>query len=361
MQVRDIFDLLNRLAPDGLAMDWDNVGLQLGRPEWPAGKILLTLDVTPSAADYATARRFDLIVSHHPLIFKPFRAVTRPEVLNLARAGIAVIALHTNLDVVPQGVNYSLADVLGLQVLGLLSEETGAKWYHGSVTVPPLYAEKVMETIHSAGAGRIGCYDCCSTRHEITGTFRPLEGSNPLLGRHGKLEKVDEVELEFMVDSFNLSAVQRAIAKAHPYETPAVYFVEAQNANPAFGLGLVCELKKALKLSALAEQVKARLKAPFVRLWTAGKDKDTLVRTVAVCGGAGGSLISLAAGKADVFITGDINYHALLESAIPLINAGHFYTEYPVLNKLKKLLAEEGIKADLLPLSRHEINNQLLV
>jgi dinuclear metal center YbgI/SA1388 family protein len=311
--------------------------------------------------EYAVKHKFGLILSHHPFIFRPISSVTKPEILSLIEHKIAVIAMHTNLDVVPDGVNYALAEILGLKVKEILSEETGSKWFHGSVTVPPLYLEKLAEAIHSAGAGRIGYYDRCSTRHDITGTFRALDGSNPFLGKPGQYEKVDEAELEFRVDSFNLQSVKQAIAETHPYETPSVWFTETENNNPAYGLGLVCTLNKAEKLTDFATKVKAKLKAPYVQLWTAGKDKSAKVKTIAVCGGAGGSLINKAAGKADVFITGDINYHAMLESSIPLINAGHFYTEFPVIAKLSSLLKEQNIPSTVYPLKKHEINNKLLI
>lgn len=356
MLVHEVQQLLNKLAPQGLASSWDNVGLQVGLPDWTADKVLLTLDVTPSVVSFAIKNKFDLIISHHPFIFRPLSSVTNPQIIDLTQNRVAVIAMHTNLDVVPQGVNYALAEALGLKVTELLSEETGSKWYHGSVTVPPLYLEPLAEAIHNAGAGRIGFYDRCSTRHEITGTFRPLEGSDPFLGNKGQSEKVDEIELEFMVDSFNLAAVKKAIAQTHPYETPAVYFVEVQNANPTYGLGLIGALNKELSLKAFAEKVKAKLKAPFVQLWTAGTKATEPVKTIAVCGGAGGSLISRAEGRADVFVTGDINYHAMLESKIPLINAGHFYTEYPVLEKLSKILKANKINTSIYPFNKHEVN-----
>ncbi len=361
MLVSELLTLLNKLAPQGLASSWDNVGLQVGNPSRQAGKVLLTLDVTPSVADYAVKQHFGTIISHHPLIFRPLQSVTRQDILTLAENRIAVIAMHTNLDVVPDGVNYALAEALGLIVTGTLSDETGSKWYHGSVTAPPLYLEKLAEAIHSAGAGRIGLYDKCSTRHDISGTFRALEGSNPFLGNQGKYEKVDEVELEFMVDSFNLPAVKQAIKQTHPYETPAVWFAEVQNANPTYGLGLVGTLEKAMKLETFAKKVKTKLKAPFVQLWTAGKDKSHPVRTVAVCGGAGGSLIHKAAAVADVFVTGDITYHAMLESSVPLINAGHFHTEFPVLTKLKSLLKKQDIACAIYPAESHEVGNNLLI
>lgn len=361
MKVAEVLSLLEKLAPRGLASAWDNVGLQIGLADWEADQILLTLDVTPAVIDYAVKQEFKLILSHHPYIFKAISSVTRPDMLALIADKIAVIAMHTNLDVVPQGVNYALAEALGLTVKGFLSPETGSNWFHGSVTVPPLYLDKLAAAIHSAGAGRIGFYDNCSTRHDVTGTFRALDGSNPCLGEPGLLEKVDEVELEFMVDSFNLTAVKQAIASAHPYETPAVYFTAVENSNPAYGLGLICELEQEMSLVAFAELVKANLKAPFVQLWTAGKEKSVSVKKVAICGGAGGSLINIATGIADVLVTGDINYHAMIDSRIPLINAGHFFTEAPILPKLRNLLKEKGFAAEIFPQHLHEVNQNILL
>lgn len=361
MLVSDIQKLLYSLAPTGLASSWDNVGLQVGLPGWKADNILLTLDVTPAVIEYAIKHKVDLIISHHPFIFRPISSATGSELIALIQSQIAVIAMHTNLDVVPSGVNYALSEALGLKVTGYLSFETGSKWYHGSVTVPPLYLDKLSDAIYSAGAGRIGSYERCSTRHNVEGTFRALLGSNPFIGTTGQCEKVDEVELEFMVDSFNLSAVKKAIAVTHPYETPAVYYMEVENANPTYGLGLVCELSEPQTLLQLSQSVKEKLKAPYLQLWTANKDASVKVSKIAICGGAGGSLINKAAALADVFITGDINYHAMLESKIPLINAGHFYTEYPVLNKLCTLLEEQSIKSSIFSMELHEVNNNKII
>jgi len=356
MTIADMLIFLEQLAPKGLACSWDNVGLQVGSPDWAADRVLLTLDVTAAVIDYARNKGFDLILSHHPLIFKPVHSVSRPDILRLVEYRIGVIALHTNLDVVPDGVNYALAEVLGLTKLRVLSPETGSVWYHGSVTVPPDYVDRVRIALHNAGAGRIGAYDRCSTAHPVSGTFRALPESQPFLGNKGSLEQVEEVELEFMVDGFHLAAVKQALAAVHPYETPAAYFVAVETANPAYGLGLIGELAAETTLEDFARQVKQRLQAPGVQLWTAGKPRKQLVRQIAICGGAGGSLIGQATGRADVFVTGDLNYHAMLDSRIPLINAGHFWTEYPVLPALKRILAASEAKVAVFPLSLAAVN-----
>lgn len=361
MLVKEIIKTLESLAPRGLASSWDNVGLQVGLVDWQADRILLTLDVTPAVISYAIQEKYDLIISHHPFIFKPINAVTRPDILELIAHRIAVIAMHTNLDVVSGGVNTALAEALGLQKLTFLSHETGSSWFHGSVTVPESHLDNLAEAVQQAGAGRIGLYDRCSTRHAVTGTYRSLEGSTPYLGHTGSQETVVETELEFMVDSFHLNAVKQAIKAHHPYETPAVYFVQTENPNPGYGLGLIGELAAEMSLGDFTLAVKSSLHAPYVQLWTAGTDESLMVKKIAVCGGAGGSLISRATGQADVLVTGDINYHAMLDSRIPLVNAGHFYTEYPALKLLQSYLQDRQIEAAVFPMSEHEVMHNVLL
>ena len=256
--------LLNHIGPSPLSWpDWDN-GLLLGDRDATVNKALVTLDVTPNAVDKAIERGCDLIVSHHPLIFRPLKSLTDPLLLKLAARGIAVICLHTNLDVAPYGVNHALADALGLQVTGRLSPETGNRWQHISVTVPPAKAEDVARAAFAAGAGRIGNYGSCSTRHPITGTFLPGQGARPQLEQPDAqgLSRVEEVELEFMADSLCLPQVLQAIRAAHPYETPALYHFPVANANPAYGLGLLGEFVPRLSLGEIPSWSQLNWTAP---------------------------------------------------------------------------------------------------
>ncbi len=360
MNIGELLNLLEKIAPRGLAYEWDNTGLQLGSHEWQADKVLLALEATPQAAEYALEHGFQVVICHHPLIFKPISQITNPLLLSLMENRIAVICLHTNLDLAPQGVNYALAEVLDIKVNGLLSQESGSKWYHGSLTVPAEYAERVTAAAHGAGAGRIGHYDHCGTRHKIEGTFRALERSNPFLGERGIVETVPELELEFMVDSFHLAAVKKAIVSAHPYETPAMYFIEVENSNPAYGLGLCGELEREIALGDFAHLVKEKLQTPAVQLWTAGKEEKTPIRRIALCGGSAATLIRQTKAVTDVFVTGELGYHSMLESSVPIVCAGHFHTEYPGLSKLAGYLAD-NIQVAVLPAKLHEINRKLRI
>lgn len=362
MLISELLGKLETRAPLALALDWDNVGLLLGAPNREFRKVLITLDVTHNAVNKALEIGADLILAHHPLIFKPLKRISDPLLLKLAENRIAVICLHTNLDFAPEGVNHALAAKLGLKVTSHLSGEQGGSWYHLSVTVPAGHTDKVAEAVGAAGGGRIGKYSNCSARHPVTGIFEAGAGAKPFIhsAPDQRRTTVSEEELEFMVDENSLLAVRAAIQTSHPYETPLVYWFPVANPNPTYGLGLIGKLPSSLSLGEIAKLVSERLRCPHPRLWTAGLDPAAKIDTIAVCGGAGASVLPSAEGSADLLITGDLGYHALLEARIPVIDAGHFYTEYPVLETLQKWLFGWNVPCAALPLEEHEYTRQLL-
>ena len=353
MRIHEILDRIESFAPLALAMSWDNCGLLLGEPQAEIDKVFVALDVTPRTVKLAIEAGAQLILSHHPIIFRPLTKITDPLLLRLIEHRIAVISLHTNLDVAPGGVNHALADALGLKVLEHLSPETGDSWNHLSVSVPTSHAARLKEAVFASGAGLIGLYDSCSTLHPVQGSFRALPGSQPFIEGEG-LQEVDELELEFRVDGSRLGAVLKAIETTHPYQTPALYHFPVANRNPAYGLGLICAPAEPADLPTLQKLCTERLGCPHPRLWTAGKDISAPIERIAICGGSGGSLISAAASKAQVYISGDFSYHTMMESRIPLIDAGHFYTEYPVLAVLAKKMEDLGLNSVVMPMEECE-------
>lgn len=359
MLISDLLKHIETFAPLSLALDWDNVGLLVGDPNREARKALIALDVTAATLDYAIRIGADIIISHHPLIFQPLKKLNDPLLLRLIEHKLAVICLHTNLDVAPGGVNHTLAQKLDFEIIDRLSSESGGQWYHLAVSVPPEHSDAVLGAAIEAGAGRIGSYDSCSTRSSVEGSFRPLSGSEPFCGNTGKLSRVPEDLLELMVDAAVLSSVQSAIRKAHPYETPLLYWFPVANPNPAYALGLICRARKPLSLQELARHVKTSLSCPDLTLWNADTAPDTVINRIAICGGAGNSLIREAARKAELFISGDISYHKLLDSPIPIIDAGHFYTEYPVLERLAAEFGGIGLDWETLPLDKHDLPRKL--
>ena len=361
IKVSDIVAHINKIANPALAYEWDNVGFQLGDGNHEVKKILLTLDVTENAINKAIKENVDLIVSHHPFIFKPISKITNPIYLKLIKNNISVFCAHTNLDVIKKGVNFTLAEKLGLSKLKFISNETGSTLFQVAVYVPSDSMVKVANAVFAYGAGIIENYSNCMNDYEVSGQFMPGEGSNPVLGSKNKLEKIVERKLEFFVDSFKLNEVIEAMKKAHPYETPA-YSVNLQSKpNENYGLGMLGELKQEMMLEDFAKTVKKNLQTPFVKLWKAGKSAKTKIKKIAICGGSGTSLISKVYGRADVFVSADFTYHTVLDSRIPLIDAGHFYTENPVLENLRGMLSEFDLEIIELKANEHEIKNQIII
>jgi dinuclear metal center YbgI/SA1388 family protein len=357
MKIAEFMQHVQQFAPLATALDWDNSGLQLGNLEWETQRAMLCLDVNQAALEAALEAGAGLIVAHHPLIFRPLKQISDPLLLALAQHKIAVLSLHTNLDVAPMGVNHALAAKLGLQVLDILSHSTGETWYRVGLGVPPDHLETLKEAVFAAGGGSIGNYGDCATFWPVEGIFRPRDDAHPsTLGEvdAGGQSHVREVQMEFMCAGARLSGVLAAIRAAHPYETPALYYFAVSSGDPAYGLGLVCETASPVTLDELGSLCKQALSCPAPRLWSAGKPRDARFSRIAICGGSGGSLLRDAARTAEVFISGDISYHSFLESSIPVIDAGHFYTEYPVLDILAGILEGYGLACDVLPMARHD-------
>ncbi|MDD3050544.1 MAG: Nif3-like dinuclear metal center hexameric protein [Candidatus Cloacimonetes bacterium] len=357
MKVSEILNSIDRIIPYGLAEKWDNSGLQIGNLSSEINKILLTLDVTNNAIDYAVKNNCNLIISHHPLIFNAIKTISNPIYIRLIKHDISVISLHTNLDFIYNGVNKALADKLALTNLEYISNNTGAELYQIAVYCPVENAEEIADKACEAGAGKIGNYDRCFSRYEVSGKFRSLSDSSPSIGELDKIIDVSEMKLELFVDSFNLNSVIKTIKKYHPYETRAIAVYPQGKENETYGLGFIGETKNKYSLREFGEIVKERLCCPVVKLWTADKGENFQVKKVAVCGGSGSSLLRNVHGRADVFVSADFNYHTILDSRMPIIDAGHFYTEYPVLENLSFMLRDFGLEIIILPMYDHEINN----
>jgi dinuclear metal center YbgI/SA1388 family protein len=345
VKCRTIIAALERLAPRELAAGWDNVGLLVGSPEQEVASLLVALDVTPEVAERAAAAGVDLIVAHHPLIFKSLKAIRTdmPQGRTLAAllaAGIAVYAAHTNLDAADGGVNDILAARLGLTDLQPLAVEGRERLLKLAVFVPEGHVEAVRTAITAAGAGHIGNYSHCTFQTPGTGTFLPLAGTKPFIGKQGKLEYAAEYRLETIMPEGAAAAVVDAMLRAHPYEEVAYDVYVLNNPGRAFGLGRVGRLATPEPLDAFIRRLKAAL--GLVQVRTAGP-ADRRVGTVAVCGGSGADLLATAsAAGADVLVTGDVKYHEALEAAaigLTVVDAGHFATERPALEAVAAHLA----------------------
>ena len=337
ISVSDILGALESWTPSGMAQSWDNVGLQVGRPENHVTSILVALDLTPAIIDEARASGANLIITHHPLFFKPLKKLSSDDLvssmaLTLAESGIALGAIHTNLDAARDGVSFRLAQDLGLTNLDFLTSMAGSV-VKLVVFVPLDASDRVREAILAAGAGQIGRYSDCSFSHGGTGTFRPGDDTAPHIGQAGgPRESVNEVRLEVEVSRWALPRVLRAMNENHPYEEVAHDVIPLENDYKEAGLGAIGTLPSAVPLSDFLDSVSEALANPALRF--AG-DENALIHKVAVCGGSGSDFIGAAMkAGADAYVTADVTYHRFFDVmkadgsfSMALINAGHYETE----------------------------------
>ncbi len=341
-----IIEAMDKLAPRSLAEDWDNVGLLVGSSAQTIHKILITLDVTKAVVEQAVKDKIDLIIAHHPVIFKSISAIRtdlpQGQILSaLIKADIGVYAAHTNLDTASGGVNDVLADAFQLCDVRPLADNFSEKLCKLVVFVPETHREIVGDAIMTAGAGHIGNYSHCSFAANGIGTFLPLDGSKPFIGHAGKLEHVQESRLETIMPEKVYKSVVKAMLKVHPYEEVAYDVYPLMNSGEKLGLGRVGKLVSPIVLADFIEQVKSALGVSAVSVVG---DQNKLIKKVAVCGGAGASLLHKAAfAGADVLVTGDVKYHEGQDAValgISIINAGHFATEQPVLSYVAEYLSK---------------------
>jgi dinuclear metal center YbgI/SA1388 family protein len=345
----EIIEIMNKLAPSHLAENWDNVGLQLGDSSREVNNLLVTVDVTPELANWAMGNNIDLIIAHHPLIFKPLSnlrtdtAVGRT-IASLIKADIALFVAHTNLDAAACGVSDTLAEVLGLVNIRPLTDE-GENLIKLVVFVPESDAQQVMQAVTAAGAGHIGNYSHCTFQAQGTGTFMPLEGSNPYLGEQGRMEYVREVRIETIMREDNCNTIVQAMLAAHPYEEVAYDLYNLRNKAQVSGLGRIGQLSPEMTLNEFTAVLKRNLAVSNVRV---SGPVDRLVKNVAVCGGAGMDLVknAISAG-ADVYVTGDVKYHEAMDAALAgltIVDAGHFATERPIVEKVAAYIKENAVR-----------------
>lgn len=343
---QSIINVLEKIAPCKLAEQWDNCGLLIGSRTQLIHKVLLCLDITKDTVDEAINVGADMIVSHHPLIFGSLKSIVSDEymgnvIASLIRNNIVVYAAHTCLDAAVGGVNDILAARLGLHDICILDVTSSEVLYKLAVYVPISHAQVVSEAMADKGAGHIGNYSNCSFRTPGVGTFLPLEGTNPYIGKKGELEFVEEYKIETIVPEKKYHDVLKAMLDVHPYEEVAYDVYRLENQGRQAGIGRIGKLAEECSLGEFAVQVKSVLNADVIRY--AGM-KDKRISTVAVCGGSGIYLIDKAVNcGADVLVTADIKYHdaqKAVERGIAVIDAGHFATERPVLDALKKYIDE---------------------
>jgi len=347
LRVKDVIRFFEVLAPPHLAEDWDEVGLQIGDPDRPLDTVLLALDPSLEALLKTKSLEAQLMVTHHPLFFKPLKRlhyhdpVTQFVKLALEH-DIAVFSAHTNLDATSGGVNDVLASVLEIEVQDILSEDPVERMAKLVIFIPEESLNPLRQAIFSAGGGRIGKYSGCSFNLPGTGTYTPVEGALPFEGEVGVTSEVDEVRVEVLVPRDRIPEVLAKAREVHPYEEMAYDVIPLLNPTHSGGTGRLGKLPEPMTLEHLALRVSNRL--GLERIKFVG-DRLKPIRIVALCGGSGASLYPYALRKsADVFITGEFTHHQALEASargLALLDVGHFASERPVLDELSIILERQ--------------------
>lgn len=332
VRVKDVCSAMEAWAPASLAYEWDTVGLSVGNPEGEVSRALVALSVTRDTFKAAKKAHAQMIVAHHPLLFKPLKALRTDDphtrlCLDIAAENMACFSAHTNLDLATGGVNDILADRLGLQSTSPLIPAPGGHQVKLVTFVPEFHLEKVRNEVCRAGAGVIGGYTHCTFSTSGVGTFMPGEGTQPFSGRKMDVNEEPEKRLEVLVPKSQLSQVLAALFESHPYEEVAYDVIPLENRDPTVGLGRRGTLASPRLLDEFAKEVRKALDTPHVRMVGQGKRR---ISTVGVLGGSGGGELAKLPAGLDVLVTGDIKYHQAqqaLDQGIGIIDAGHAATE----------------------------------
>ncbi len=331
MKLSDLCSWLDSAVPLSFQEGYDNSGLQVGQPGKEVTSGLLTLDVTDDVIDEAIHYGCDIVISHHPLIFSGIKKVNDQHpagriLVKAIKSDIAVYSSHTNLDMLNDGVSRKMALKLGLRNVKVL-QPLNNRLLKLVTFVPEDHLGKVREAVFNAGAGFIGNYDRCGFTVSGTGSFRAGEGTNPFAGEKGKMHLEKEARFETVFFSHLREKIIDALLGSHPYEEVAYDLYQLQNDNIDFGLGCTGELEEPLSEKGFLDLVSSVFNA-FGTRYSALTGR--MIRKVALCGGAGASLLNKAlSAKADAFVTGDIKYHTWFEAdkRILLADCGHFETE----------------------------------
>lgn len=347
IRIKDITGYLEGVAPLAYQESYDNSGLITGSPDWEVKGILITLDCVEEVVDEAIEKGCNLIVAHHPIIFKGLKKLTGANyvertVICAIRNDIAIYAIHTNLDNVRNGVNRKICEVLGLQNLRILSPKK--QLLKKLVTFVPVEdTDRVVKALHEAGAGNMGNYSECSFRVEGVGSFKPDEAASPAIGEANKQEFVRENRAEIIFPAHLEGKVIQALFRSHPYEEPAYDLLSLDNEDRETGSGMTGELPHPVPEQEFLRFLKERMNLSCLR-YTLLLGQE--IKKVAVCGGSGSFLLKEAIRSgAQVFITADFKYHEFFdaEKRIIIADVGHYesevFTKDLILELLKKKFA----------------------
>ncbi len=343
-KITEVTRYLEIIAPPAYQESYDNAGLITGDPETEVTGALVCLDSTEEVIDEAIGKNCNLVVAHHPIIFKGLKKITgrnyvERTIIKAIQNNIAIYAIHTNLDNVSSGVNRKICQKLELENVQVLSPKKGV--LSKLVTfIPEKDTPRVLEALHEAGAGKIGAYDHCSFSTEGTGRFKPGAAASPHIGKPGEIESVIEIRVEVIFPITQWPAVQDALNESHPYEEVAYYLTSLDNTYKEVGSGMTGTLKTAMEPREFLKFLKEKMALSVIRH---SRLLNKKISKIGVCGGSGSFLIQKAiAENTDIFVTGDLKYHEFFdnEGKIILADIGHYESEVYTKELLRDLLTK---------------------
>lgn len=342
--ISDIVSYLESIAPPAYQESYDNSGLLTGDPSAEVKGIVCTLDVTEAVVEEALSLGCNLIVAHHPIIFKGLKSLTgrnyvERTIIKAIKGDVAIYAIHTNLDHIHTGVNKRICDKIGILNPKILAPK-GGLLNKLTAFVPEKDTNKVLDALHQAGAGAIGEYKNCSFKVPGQGSFLPSDNANPTIGQKGRIERVSEDRIEVIFPGYLRNKILQALKKSHPYEEVAYYLHQLENQHQDVGSGMVGRLDQEMEEGAFLALLKEKMNLQVIKHTPL---QHRPIRTVAVCGGAGIFLLNAAkSAGADIFITSDVKYHKFFDADNQLIitDIGHYESEIYTKDLLLELLSQ---------------------
>ncbi|HLO43056.1 MAG TPA: Nif3-like dinuclear metal center hexameric protein [Leadbetterella sp.] len=331
MTIKELTDYLEKIAPLNYQEDYDNCGLIVGDANAEITNVLVSLDVTLEVIEEAIAKKCNMIIAHHPLIFRGLKKLNgknyiEKSVIKAIKNDIAIYAIHTNLDNITNGVNFKIAEKLNLQDVSILKPKSDTLMKL-TVFCPLENTPKLQNALYAAGAGEIGNYSNCSFKSAGIGSFKPNSAAVPVIGQNNKYEEVEENRLEVVFPSFLKGKILEAMRKNHMYEEVAYYLHKIENHNQDVGSGAVGTLPEAMNPNDFLAYLKEAMNLKVIRFTETKAEK---IKKVAVCGGVGSFLLLDAKyAGADAFVTADYKYHEFFdaENQIMIADIGHFESE----------------------------------
>lgn len=351
MRLKEIIGKIESDFPLKLAYSWDNCGLLIGDADSDIKKVMTCLEANELIVEEAVKNNVDLIVTHHPFLFKGLKKINRSDykgnlVYRLIENKISIYSMHTNFDIGKNGLNDRIMDMIGAKDSKILDVTASEQLMKYCVYVPVEDANKVREAMFKANPFKMGNYENTSFNIEGRGSFKPTEGANPHIGESGKQEYVKEIKIETICKKGDVNRLIQAVNKAHPYEEVAFDLIALENKGEKNGLGRIGKLDQAMDLKSFAMKLKSDFKVDSVRVVG---PLDRQIKKVAVVSGSGSEYVRTAKSMgADVFITGDVKYHEAQDTVdmdMCMIDLGHYGSE-KIFSKIMKEYFDANLDVD---------------